>query len=77
MKHIDIQDIESNYELKFNGNVQDLVLMRKNLHISQMEMSRIICKSLKTIQNFESYRCKDYFLIFAYKEILKKKESCF
>lgn len=74
MKRFDLQRVTANYELLFYGNVQDLVIMRKNLRISQEQMALKLNKSLKTIQNFEAYKCKDYFLIFAYKEIFKQNK---
>ena len=71
MKSIDIQSIETNYEIIFNGHVQDLSLLRKKLRITQSSMAFYCNVSLRKIQLFESYKSKDYFLIYAYKEILK------
>jgi predicted transcriptional regulator len=70
MKNIDIKEIEANYEILFCGKVQDCVIKRKNLGVTQFQMSYKIGVSLSTIQNFEKYQCKNGFLIFAYNKIL-------
>ena len=70
MQDIDLEDIKAHYEMLFCGHVQDLVIKRKKLGITQLQMSYKLKKSLATIQNFETYKCKDYFLVFAYKKLL-------
>jgi len=45
--------------------------MRKNLRINQSKMAFYCSVSLKTIQNFENYKSKDAFLLYAYKEVFK------
>ena len=70
MKDIDLEDIKAHYEMLFCGYVQDLVIKRKKLGVTQFQMSYKLDKSLATIQNFESYKCKDYFILFAYKKLL-------
>jgi predicted transcriptional regulator len=70
MKNIDLEHIKADYEILFCGKVQDFVIKRKNLGITQFQMARKLGKSLSTIQNFERYGCKDAFLLFGYKKIL-------
>lgn len=65
-----LTEMQAEYELLFCGKVQDLVIIRKNLGITQFQMSYKLGKSLSTIQNFETYKCKDAFLLFGYKKIL-------
>ena len=71
MQSIDKQKLILNYEILFCGKVQDLVIMRKNLRINQSKMAFYCSVSLKTIQNFENYKSKDAFLLYAYKEVFK------
>lgn len=73
MKSNKNQQLRAKYDLRFFGLVQDLVIKRKFLRVNQNKMSVLCGVSLRTIQNFENYRCKDYFLIFAYREILNNK----
>lgn len=70
MKNIDIEEIKANYELLFCGKVQDCVIKRKNLGVTQFQIAYKIGVSLATIQNFESYKCKNGYLIYAYKKLL-------
>ena len=70
MKNIDLQTIEANYELIFCSKVQKCIEIRKNLGITQSQIAFKLKKSLSTIQNFESFKCKDGFLIYAYKQLL-------
>lgn len=70
MKDIDIQYIKANYEIIFCGKVQDCVERRKNLRVTQFQMSYKIGVSLSTIQNFERYQCKSGYLIYAYNRLL-------
>jgi len=74
MKNIDLEEIRINYDANFLNDVQNVVYMRKNLRISQSRMAFILKCSLKTIQNFEAYKCYNYFFIFAYKEIFAKNK---
>lgn len=67
---IDYQQLILEYDSIFYNRVQNLVIKRKNLGINQSKMSFYTKKSLGTIQNFENYKCKDSFLLFAYKKIL-------
>jgi len=62
--------LQADYEILFCGKVQDLVIRRKKMGITQFQMSRKLGKSLSTIQNFERYGCKDAFILFGYKRIL-------
>ena len=71
-KTTNIKEIRIDYELNFCGKVQDYVIMRKNLRVTQFDMSCEIGVSLRTIQNFESYKCMDYFILYAYKRILNE-----
>lgn len=64
-----MNELYQKYELLFYTKVQELTLKRKNLGISQSQMSFYLSKSLGTIQNFENYKCLDAYLIFGYKKI--------
>ena len=70
MKNIDIEQVKARYEIIFLGKVQDCVIKRKNLGVTQFQIAYKIGVSLSTIQNFEKYKCKDGFLIFAYNNLL-------
>lgn len=74
METINKQTLRNNYQLLFCLKVQNLISMRKNLRISQSRISFLTGKSLKTIQNFENYKCNDAFLLYSYKQILKDKD---
>lgn len=65
------QELRFNYEIKFYSQVQNLVITRKNMRINQNTMSVKSGVSLRTIQNFENYRCLNAYLLYAYKKILK------
>ena len=66
MKQTDLQTIEADYELIWCSKVQNAVLKRKKLGITQFQIAYRLGKSVSTIQNFENYKCKDGFLIYAY-----------
>lgn len=70
MKIVKNQDFKNNYLLLFYSKVQKLVQKRKNLHISQTEISRVTNVSLRKIQMFENYKSNDAYLLYCYKEIL-------
>lgn len=72
MEDIDLQEISFYYDVKFFSKVQELTERRKNLRVTQFQIAHKLDKSLKTIQNFEALKCKDYFLVFAYTKLLKK-----
>ena len=65
-----MQNIKDEYIVRFMQQVQFLVAQRKEQNFTQNDMAVILGVSLKTIQNFENYRCFDGFLIFGYKKIL-------
>ena len=73
MKTLDIENIRSDYLHLFHFKALQVIEIRKNLRVTQFEMSYKIGVSLKTIQNFENHRCFDSFLIFAYRELLNPK----
>jgi hypothetical protein len=68
-KDIDIEVIKADFMLHWCGKVQDLTILRRT-KMSQQEMSDLTDRSIKTIQRFENYKCKDAELMFLYKEIL-------
>lgn len=70
MEIIDIEQIKANYEILFCGKVQDCVIKRKNLGVTQFQIAHKIGVSVATIQNFESYKSKNGYLIYAYNKIL-------
>lgn len=72
IKTIDIQQINTKYSVLFYSDVQELVEIRKNMHIKQSEMSFYCKVSLRTIQNFENYNCRNHKILFIYKEILNE-----
>lgn len=75
MENTITQELRNNYMLKFYSHVQELTETRKNLRINQNTMSVKCGVSLRTIQNFENYRTNDYFLIYAYKQILSNENK--
>lgn len=72
MQNINKEQLKANYEMLFFGKVQDLVIMRRNLLINQSRMAYYCGVSLKTIQNFENYKCKDSFIKYVYEQVLCK-----
>lgn len=72
MQNAKQQELKSDYALFFYQKVQNVVIMRKNLRVTQAQMAFKTDKSLSTIQNFEKYDCMDYSLIFYYEQILNK-----
>lgn len=75
MKTTDNQLLKTNYAALFCHHVQSLVFRRNNLRISQQHMAHKIGVSLRTIQNFENYKCQDAYLIWAYKQIFNKPNA--
>lgn len=72
MKNITIQrvnDFKIDFEMYWCGKVQDLTELRRS-KMTQSEMAFISGRSLKTIQRFENYNCKDAELMYIYKHIL-------
>jgi DNA-binding XRE family transcriptional regulator len=59
-----MQNIKDEYIVRFMQQVQFLVAQRKEQNFTQNDMAVMLGVSLKTIQNFENYRCFDGFLIF-------------
>lgn len=72
MKTTDNQLLKTNYAALFCHHVQSLVFRRNNLRISQQHMAYKAGVSLRTIQNFESFKSENAYLIYAYKQILKE-----
>jgi DNA-binding XRE family transcriptional regulator len=70
MKNIKTQELRDNYKMNFFGIVHNLTVKRKSLRINQNMMSVKCGVSLRTIQNFENNKSLDYYLIFAYRELL-------
>lgn len=70
IKHADIESVKADFELHWCGKVQDLTTLRKS-KMSQSEMSELAGRSLKTIQRFENYKCKDAELMFVYNRLLR------
>jgi len=66
-----IEDIRADYGINFLGKLQHYVILRKSLRVTQWDMACKIEVSLRTIQNFEAYKCKDYFILYAYVRILE------
>lgn len=64
------QNLKLRYTANFCDIVQELVVKRRNLRVNQNTMAFKAGVSLKTIQNFENYKNMNYYLIFAYREIL-------
>lgn len=72
MQNITIQQVNNfkiDFEMYWCGKVQDLVELRRT-KLSQSEMAVLTGRSLKTIQRFENYNCKDSELMYIYKHIL-------
>lgn len=72
MKSSKNQLLKSNYVSLFYHHVQYLVYKRKSLRLSQSRMAYEAQVSLRTVQNFENYKCHDAYLIYAYKQIFKE-----
>lgn len=72
MQTLNKEQLRFNYDALFYSKVQNLVEIRKTLRISQSMVAFRCGVSLRTIQNFENYKCKDAYLLFAYKQILKQ-----
>lgn len=71
MKNINTQELRNNYKMNFFGIVHNLTIKRKSLRVNQNMMAVRCGVSLRTIQNFENNRTNDYYLIYAYRELLK------
>ena len=71
MKTINNQDFKSSYATLFYIDVQQLVDIRKNMRITQSDIAFFSKVSLRTIQNFESYKSQNDYLRYVYTEILK------
>lgn len=70
METLNKQQLRFDYEINFFSQVQNLTIKRKNLCINQSMIAFKTGVSLRTIQNFENYKCKDAYLLYAYKQIL-------
>ena len=70
MEYINKEVLRTEYMARFLTMSQELIEKRKNLRINQNTIACKIGVSLKTVQNFESFKCFDYYLIFAYKKLL-------
>ena len=58
--------IRANYESTFITKSKQLSSKRKKYSIPIMEMSRFCGVSIRKLQSFESGKCFDYYLIYAY-----------
>jgi DNA-binding transcriptional regulator YiaG len=65
-----MEELKTEYFACFSQQVTELTLQRKAQNITQSEMAHRLGVSLRTVQNFENYRCENYYLIFGYKRIL-------
>lgn len=70
METLNKQQLRFDYEINFFSQVQNLTIKRKNLRVNQSIMAFKTGVSLRTIQNFENYKCKNAYLLYAYKQIL-------
>lgn len=66
---IDYQDLIIEYDLKWCNKVQYLACKRAEL-FTQEDMAKFTNKSLRTIQKFENYKCKDHFIMFVYETLI-------
>lgn len=72
MQITNIQEVETlkvDFELRWCSKVQALTELRRT-KMSQSDMAFLTGRSLKTIQRFEQYKCKDSELVYLYKQIL-------
>lgn len=60
------------YDSYLLSETQSVVQIRKMLRIKQSAMAHYCDVSLKTIQNFESYKILNPYLVFAYKQVFKQ-----
>ncbi len=58
------------FEALILSQSQPLIAARPQ-YFTQFEMARRLGVSLKTIQNFEAYRCVSAYLCYGYKELIK------
>jgi len=67
---------ENQYLMKFETLIlsrsQSLIQDRPQ-YFTQSEVARRLGVSLKTIQNFEAYRCVSPYLCFGYEQLIKSK----
>jgi len=66
---VDYEELIIEYDLKWCNKVQKLAVKRAEL-FTQEHMAKFTNKSLRTIQKFESYKCKDHFIMFVYQKLL-------
>jgi hypothetical protein len=64
-----INEIFEQYKWNFWVEVDSLVQLRRQ-KFTQTEMAQKLDVSLKTIQNFENYKCLEGYLLYGYKKIL-------
>lgn len=65
-----LEILETEFEMLWCSKVQALTELRRS-KMSQSQMAAMTGRSLKTIQRFENYKCKDAVLVFLYRNILK------
>lgn len=64
-----VECFKFDFEMYWCGKVQQLTALRRT-KMSQSDMAHLTGRSIKTIQRFEQYKCKDAELMFLYKKIL-------
>ena len=65
-----LTDTETQIEAKILQEIQDLIILRKQ-KFTQLEMSKKLSVSLKTIQNFENYKSYNLKIFIGYKLLLE------
>lgn len=65
-----LEILETEFEMLWCSRVQALTELRRS-KMSQSQIAAMTGRSLKTIQRFENYKCKDAVLVFLYRNILK------
>lgn len=58
--------IRANYESSFIAKAKQLATKRRKYGITIMEMHKFCGVSVRKLQSFESGKCFDYYLIYAY-----------
>ena len=72
MKRTDNQTLKEKYNSLFIKKLNQIIEVRKELGINQVEMASWCGKTLRTIQNFENNRTKDAYIMYAYQEKFKR-----
>ena len=63
-------DLKTDFEAMYLSKVQELTQLRRS-QMTQQKISDLTRVSLKTIQRFENYKFKSFYLMYAYKRLLK------